>query len=46
MRFVFKRTTRPEDRSAEERARRLREIAALIEEIKAPRPVDAAGPRA
>ena len=46
MRFVTKRRPRDEERPEEVRARRLREVAALIEEIKAPRPLDAAaGPR-
>jgi hypothetical protein len=37
MRFIATRKTRPEDRPEEIRARRLRELAALLDEIKAPR---------
>lgn len=45
MRFFFKRRERAEERPEEARARRLREVAALIEEIKAPRALQAAGQR-
>ncbi|WP_349371541.1 hypothetical protein [Salinarimonas sp.] len=45
MQVFFKRRERAEERPEEARARRLREVAALIEEIKAPRPLAVSGQR-